>query len=206
MKKQLLAVVLAAMSCHVALAQDTPITAPTASITILTAQYSATGGSRSCTTFTAQSVMNGIQQTLNIGGQGSGAGAGKITFLPFTIVKAVDTCSANLFLHAATGSPFQELIAVVESRGEGNRPTGQTYMIRLGLAAVSTLDDSASNGTTLLEKVSFQYGDLTIAEIDAVTGSLTSCSGWDRVRNTAQSNYCGELQTVALNRSRGLTR
>ena len=203
------ALVLAAASSQTALAQDTPITAPTATITILTTPY---GGSTTgpCSVFAAQSVMSNIAQTLDIGSQSSGAGAGKVTFNPFTIAKQVDSCSATLFVQAASGTAFKEVIAVVESRTKVNgvlgAPNGQTFMIRLGLAAVASLDDTASDGSNLLEKVTFDFGDLTIAQFDAVSGRMSSCSGWDRVRNIQDSSNCGELETIALNRARGKAR
>jgi len=107
----------------------------------------------------------------------------------------------------ASGTAFRELIAVVESRDFTlGALVGQTYMIRLGLAAVAALDDSASTGTVLLEKITFQYGDLTIAQFNAVTGAQISCSGWNRVTNTADVSNCSALTTIAYNRSRGHTR
>ena len=36
-------------------------------------------------------VVGGIEQTLNIGSQSTGAGAGKVTFEPFVITKKTDT-------------------------------------------------------------------------------------------------------------------
>jgi type VI protein secretion system component Hcp len=204
MKSRFFSLVGAVLLCQVALAQDTPITAPTSTITILTAPYtgSTTGP---CSVFAAQSVLSGIAQTLNIGQ--TGVGAGKVTFNPFTIAKNVDTCSAQLFAMGATGTPLMELIAVVETRVAATGAlTGQTYMIRLGMAAVATLDDSASTGTVLLEKITFQYGDLTIAQFNAVTGAEISCSGWNRVTITADVSNCNALATVARDRSQGRTR
>lgn len=206
MKARCFSLVVAVFCCRVALAQDTPITAPTSTITILTTPYP-TGVAGACSVFAAQSVLSSIEQTLNIGSQTTGAGAGKVAYNPLTIVKNVDTCSAQLFGVAASGTPFKEVLVVVETRAAGTGAlTGQTYMIRLGLAAVRTLDDSASNGTVLLEKVTFEYGDLTIAQFNAVTGAQVSCSGWDRVKNVVDTSNCSALQTVAKNRSAGKTR
>jgi hypothetical protein len=39
-----------------------------------------------------------IEQVLNIGSQSSGAGAGKVTFNPFSITRHVDKASPVLFL------------------------------------------------------------------------------------------------------------
>lgn len=53
------------------------------------------------------SCNSDIEQTLNIGSQSTGAGAGKITFNPFKITKFIDAISPALFLNAASGTPFK---------------------------------------------------------------------------------------------------
>ncbi len=205
MKASFFALLLGAVICQAGLAQDTPITAPTTTITILTTSTS--GPTTSCSVFTAASILSSITQTLNIGSTSSGVGAGRVMFNPFTIAKPVDSCSATLFMEAATGIPFKEVIAVVESRSvAGNVPTGQTFMIRLGTAAVATLDDTATDGSNLLEKVTFDFGDLTVAQLDAASGKIVSCTGWNRMTNTADASNCNELETIALNRARGKSR
>ncbi len=203
-------VLLAVVACNLSLAQDVPITTPAATITILTTEYNASpsGSPAVCSVFPAKSIMNSVTQTLNIGSQSSGAGAGKVAFNPFTIVKNVDSCSATLLLQTASGTPFQEVIAIVEPPLLANgRPNGSvpTYLVRLGLAAAATLNDSASDGTTLLEKITFDYGDLTIAEVIPASGA-TSCGGWDRVKNIRDTSNCAELTKIAMDRFQGKTR
>jgi type VI protein secretion system component Hcp len=41
-----------------------------------------------------------IEQTLNIGAQSSGAGAGKVTFNPFQITRKIDVASPTLYQKA----------------------------------------------------------------------------------------------------------
>ena len=48
-----------------------------------------------------------IEQTLNIGSASSGAGAGKITFNPFSITRKVDRASPIFFQMACSGKSFQ---------------------------------------------------------------------------------------------------
>lgn len=43
-----------------------------------------------------------VEQVLNIGSQSSGAGAGKVTFNPFTITKSADSASASFFSDVET--------------------------------------------------------------------------------------------------------
>src|ERR1035437_6208018 len=55
-----------------------------------------------------------VEQTLNIGSQSSGSGAGKITFNPFVVTKHYDKSSPKLFLAACTRS--EEHTSELQSR------------------------------------------------------------------------------------------
>ena len=46
----------------------------------------------------AEEAKFDVEQVLNIGSQSSGAGAGKVTFNPFSITRHVDKASPVLFL------------------------------------------------------------------------------------------------------------
>src|SRR3978361_420805 len=48
-----------------------------------------------------------IEQTLNIGSQSTGAGAGKVTFNPFSITRKIDCASPTFFEYACSGTAFQ---------------------------------------------------------------------------------------------------
>lgn len=59
-----------------------------------------------------------IEQTLNIGSQASGAGAGKVTFNPFSITRKTDRASPLLFEMACSGTPFETVVlALAKSAG-----------------------------------------------------------------------------------------
>ena len=61
-----------------------------------------------------------IEQTLNIGSQSGGAGAGKVTFNPFSITRKIDAASPMLFQMACAGTPFQTVyLALRKSVGAG---------------------------------------------------------------------------------------
>jgi hypothetical protein len=49
-----------------------------------------------------------VEQTLNIAGgpSGAGAGAGEIAFHPFSITRKIDKCSPTFFQYACAGTPF----------------------------------------------------------------------------------------------------
>src|SRR3974377_2069083 len=71
--------------------------------------------------FEVDSYAFDLEQTLNIGSQASGAGAGKITFNPFTITRKTDKSSPVLFQMACSGTPFQS-VSLVLRRSAGGAP------------------------------------------------------------------------------------
>lgn len=52
------------------------------------------------------SFSGDVAQTLKIGSQSTGAGAGRITFNPFSITRRADSLSPILFQNAASGAPY----------------------------------------------------------------------------------------------------
>jgi type VI secretion system Hcp family effector len=58
-----------------------------------------------------------VEQTLNIGSQSSGAGAGKVTFNPFSITRKIDSASPSLFQMAQTHKPIPHLTFELTSEG-----------------------------------------------------------------------------------------
>src|SRR3954470_16812191 len=50
-----------------------------------------------------------VEQTLNIGSQATGAGAGKITFNPLSFSRPVDGASPIFFQNAASGTPYRTI-------------------------------------------------------------------------------------------------
>ena len=86
-----------------------------------------------------------IEQTLNIGSQASGAGAGKITFNPFSITRKIDKASAELSTrYACSGTAFEKvLLGLRKSAGVGagaNDVSGLFYLrFDFKLVAVKTI-------------------------------------------------------------------
>jgi type VI protein secretion system component Hcp len=166
-------------------AEDRPITAKTVKIMVTTNTYDGS----SCS-FDATSVKFNIEQTLNIGSQVTGSGPGKATFNPLSIVKPVDLCSGRLFSAVLSATAFSELLIVVSPPVSASQ---STFVIRLGLVLVKDLTDAASDSTVIQEQVSFEYGDLTLAELSP-SGSVLSCRGWDRARNIQDNSHCSAIQ------------
>lgn len=126
-----------------------------------------------------------IEQTLNIGSSTSGAGAGKVTFNPFSITRKIDRSSPTLFKMSCSGTPFEE-VALGLRKSSGGTVTGQIYLVfRFKLVAVKTIS-WAYDDESPKETVTFEYGGLQVhysqqAANGAMGGPLAG--GWNRVKN-----------------------
>ncbi len=140
-----------------------------------------------------------IEQTLNIGSQSSGAGAGKITFNPFSITRKIDKASPTFFQMACSGTAFQVVSLVLRKSsgaGSGNNDTSGVAFLRFDfrLVAVKTIS-WAHDDESPKETVTFEYGALAIqyGQQDASGAVGTTYpiiqKGWNRVKNVALSNF-----------------
>lgn len=135
-----------------------------------------------------------IEQTLNIGSQSGGAGAGKVTFNPFSITRKIDAASPMLFQMACAGTPFQTVyLALRKSVGAGATGGNQGTMTAgfvflrfdFKLVAVKTISWSHDDESPK-ETVTFEYGGLQIHYCSQnPNGSLMAeqAGGWNRVLN-----------------------
>lgn len=126
-----------------------------------------------------------IEQTLNIGSQSTGAGAGKVTFNPFSITRKIDRFSPVLFEKACSGTPFQTVNLGLKKSAGGNT-TGIIYLVfRFKLVACKTIS-WAYDDESPKETVTFEYGGLQVHySPQKPDGSLETAvpGGWNRVRN-----------------------
>jgi len=126
-----------------------------------------------------------IEQVLNIGSQSTGAGAGKITFNPFSITRKIDRSSPILFDMACSGTAFKQ-VSLALRKSAGGMQSGVIFLrFDFKLAAVKTIswshDDEAPKETT-----TFEYGGMLIRYCQQnANGSLNQAipGGWNRVKN-----------------------
>jgi type VI secretion system Hcp family effector len=69
-----------------------------------------------------------IEQTLNIGSQSSGAGAGKVTFNPFQITRKVDSASPQFFQMAVRGTLFRSVSCSFYGMATSDSVTPNPYL------------------------------------------------------------------------------
>jgi len=133
-----------------------------------------------------------IEQTLNIGSQSSGAGAGKVTFNPFSVTRKIDKLSPRFFEMACSGTAFESVtLALRKSVGAGAGGENVSGMIFLRfdfkLVAVKTIS-WAHDDESPKETVTFEYGGLQVRYAQqAGSGDLSRMDlakgGWNRVKN-----------------------
>jgi len=131
-----------------------------------------------------------IEQTLGIGSQSTGAGAGKVTFNPFSITRKVDKSSPTFFQNACSGKAFKSVYLGMR-KSAGNEATGAFFLVfQFKLVAVKTVgwahDDEAPK-----ETVTFEYGGLLVKYgQQAPNGQISTVfpGGWNRVKNRADTD------------------
>jgi type VI protein secretion system component Hcp len=128
-----------------------------------------------------------VVQTLNIGSQSTGAGAGKITFNPFSITRKSDKSSPVLFQMACSGTAFQT-VALVLRRSAGGPVAGAGFLkFTFKLVAVKSISWGYDPDESR-ETISFEYGGLVVEYFEQqASGSFSGnvLGGWNRVANTA---------------------
>ncbi len=119
------------------------------------------------------------EQTLNIGSQSSGAGAGKVTFNPFSFRLKSSSLDPQFFKMLCSGQSFKTVTLVVQqANGAAAKPTiVETFT--MGLVAFKKMVWSGEEDVTL--NCEMAYGQLQIA---FPGGKNPAVGGWDRVKNT----------------------
>ena len=127
-----------------------------------------------------------VEQTLNIGSQSTGAGAGKIVFNPFSITRKIDKSSPTLFYNACQGRAFQQ-VSLGLRKSAGVDASGVFFLrFDFKLVAVKTIS-WAHDEESPKETVTFDYGGLQVRyRPQNAGGSLDPviAQGWNRTTNT----------------------
>jgi type VI protein secretion system component Hcp len=151
----------------------------------LAANKGGTAGAPTGSLFELEDFSFDTEQTLNIGSQSTGAGAGKITFNPFSITRKIDRFSPVLFQNSCSGTAFQKVVLGLR-KSAGGDTSGAIYLVFIfKLVAVKTMAWSYDDESPK-ETVTFEYGGLQIHyRPQAPDGSFQGeiAGGWNKVRN-----------------------
>jgi type VI secretion system secreted protein Hcp len=128
-----------------------------------------------------------IEQTLNIGSQSSGVGAGKVTFNPFSFSRKTDVASARFFETCCQGTHFK-YASLALRKAAGAESSGLTFLrFDFRLVGVKTISWSGADGDEAMkEEVTFEYGAMNVQyRMQKPDGKLDTAKkgGWNRVRN-----------------------
>ncbi len=136
-----------------------------------------------------------VEQVLNIGSQSKGAGAGKITFNPFSITRPIDKSSPIIYKMACSGTPFAE-VGLGLRKGSGGETAGQFFLsFTFKLVAVKTIAWSHDE-TSPKETITFEYGALLVRYgIQNPNGTITPVipGGWNRVTNKNDDAFTSDI-------------
>ena len=121
-----------------------------------------------------------VDTTLNIGSQTSGAGAGKVTFEPLTVVRRLDKNSPTLFQVTAGGRTFPTVVLTVVTHASGKSRILAQW--KLSLVALKSVEYTSPD----TETDQFEYGASTFTYYNQSTGGQTTqnTGSWNRVTNT----------------------
>ena len=144
------------------------------------------GGGNNCGLFEVEDFSFDVEQTLAIGSQSSGSGAGKITFNPFSITRKIDRASPDFFSRACSGTPFQQ-VALGARKASGGANTGSIYLVFMfKLVAVKTIAWSYDDESPK-ETVTFEYGGFilryALQKPDGTLDQTPYVGGWNKVKN-----------------------
>lgn len=134
-----------------------------------------------------------IEQVLNIGSQSSGAGAGKVTFNPFSITRKIDNASTFFYQASCSGKPYKQ-VGLGMRKSSGTGASGMFFLaFTFKLVAVKTMS-WAHDDESPKETVTFEYGGLAIQyAVQKPDGSFDptkyTMRGWNRVKNVADDDF-----------------
>lgn len=151
------------------------------------------------TWFAVDAYSFDMVQTLSIGSQSTGAGAGKVTFNPFSISLSASRSLTNLlFRNLASGTPFKQVeLALYKATGSGGGGLSDDFIF--SFVAAKTQSFSGGDESPKMS-VAFEYTGLRIAHYaqgrDGTLSKEPSVSGWDRVKNVSVDAGPGFVQSA----------
>lgn len=127
-----------------------------------------------------------IEQALNIGSQSGGAGAGRVTFNPFSITRKIDNASPQLYQRCCAGTAFKQ-VSLGLRKSVGGTTSGLFFLrFDFKLVAVKTISWSHDEESPK-ETLTFEYGAMIIRYLpqqpDGTLYGTVAQGGWNRVKN-----------------------
>ncbi|KQQ45242.1 hypothetical protein ASF58_19615 [Methylobacterium sp. Leaf125] len=138
--------------------------------------------------FEVSGVDFGSDQSLSIGSQSTGAGAGKISFSPLSFALASSAGATQLDAFLAKGTPFKtvELVSYGSSPNKGAPQAVSLFTFKLAAVKSDVIDV-----VTGLHKLNFDYGGLVSKAVSVnADGSFSNdvSLGWNGIKNISDNS------------------
>ncbi len=117
--------------------------------------------------FTATGFKFSVSEANN-SGAGAGAGSGRVTFNPFSIMKALDATSPVLFQAAVNGTAFPSA-TITFSKPNGRGAVTAYYKITLSNVLISGLNDGDYKDGSPVESLSLSYERVQVEDLTSDT-------------------------------------
>jgi type VI secretion system secreted protein Hcp len=138
-----------------------------------------------------------FEQTVNMGSQSSGGGAGRVTFNPFTCSRKVDKASPTFMSMCCAGTHFKSVSLLLRRAGgtgvtDAALTSGYTFLrFDFALVLIKTISWSGSDGDEAMkEELAFEYGAIKFQYVmQKADGTASTDAGgmpvamWNRVNN-----------------------
>lgn len=142
-------------------------------------------GSSNAVSFNVSYFTFGLDQTLNIGSQSGGAGAGKVTFQPLELHAAL-TAFQPLVLPTAQGQPFDTCALVLNER-DGSSTEFDFKLVAISSLTVEASSSAQDGNPAKYTEIKMAYGAVKVKSSggadDGGTGGTLPPSGWNVVTN-----------------------
>ncbi len=136
---------------------------------------------------TVSSLSYDTEQTLNIGSQTTGAGAGKVSFNPLVVTKKMDASSSKLFIAQCQGKTMDLEILFVTGTSTGSTVIKKITMQTAAVKTIATASSGDCASCPINESMSFEYGAIRLYNYSQDNlGKVTALTpvGWNRITNT----------------------
>ena len=136
---------------------------------------------------TVSSLSYVTEQTLSIGSQTAGAGAGKVTFNPLVVTKKMDASSSKLFIAQCQGKTMDLEILFVTRTSTGSTVIKKITMQTAAVKTIATASSDDCASCPINESMSFEYGAIRLYNYSQDnSGKVTALTpvGWNRITNT----------------------
>jgi type VI secretion system secreted protein Hcp len=130
-----------------------------------------------------------VENTLNIGSQGGGAGAGKMKFNAFTITRKIDRASPSLYQALTSGKHFPSVVVEIVLRPDTGAGKLVVERITLTDALLSRDSNTGGGAATPTETLQFVFKAITVEtarqNADGTTGIFSKVADdWDIKANS----------------------